>query len=193
MKMCAWCHSPMDDTKRRRTCSTRCRKALSREMKQARRSNYTRASSVTPGDDPYAEPPRPGESFYRASAGDERFKRQLARDGTRAQPLTDEERTLLARQCRNPGPLLPELQQRLLDHELERMRLEAAEYHQAAIKVEDRFDPSSWGSVAARAIQSRQRNKPIDPNLYALRPPAQPGHRPTGDLPQCVNAPWSRG
>ncbi len=85
---------PADDSARTRrnrlTCSNRCRKALSREMKRQQRSNYTRARSVTPGDTPHDEPPHPGGSYYQAPVGDVRFHRQLAQEGTRALPLTDE-------------------------------------------------------------------------------------------------------
>ena len=198
MRSCVVCEKPLDDDKRPRadavTCSKRCRTALWRTRRKIRREGGVRFVSVT--RDGYGgvasfEPPRP--SFLTGSRADERFRRQLASEGVRAQPLTAEERALLALQRRNPGRMLPELQRKLLDREHERHLHEIAENHHAAIKVEDRFDPSSWGSLAHRASQSRPVNgKPVNPSMHALRP-GQSGHRPIGDIPECIDAPWSRG
>ena len=202
MRSCAWCGQPMDDTKRRRkdalTCGNRCRKALSRDAKRHRSSNYTHGGSVPPPGVPYAEPPRPSETrSYGSSLADARFRSQLANEGIRAQPLTDEERDLLARQRRNQGVLLPELQQLLLDRELERREREAAERSQhQPIKVEDPLDPSTMGSLARRAIASRNANRryAADPNMHVLRPGMSgPSYDPLDDSPECVDAPWSRG
>jgi predicted nucleic acid-binding Zn ribbon protein len=198
-RRCAWCHDPMDDTTRRRkhavTCSNRCRKALSREAKRHRGSNSIQSGSVTTGDAPYVEPPRPGETdSYGAWLAGERFRAQLAHHVATSQPLTDQEKELLSRQRRNPGPLLPELAQLQIDRAREQQRRELAEYasHQP-IKVEDRLDPSSQGSVARRARESRRLNQPVDPHLSVLRPGRQSGQRFWYDDNQCIDAPWSRG
>jgi hypothetical protein len=196
MTRCTWCHEPMDDAKRRRkdavTCSNRCRKALSRELRHSRRSNSTHAGSVTPGNDPYAEPPRPETAPFADSRADERFRAQLSHQTVTSQPLTEEEVSLLALQRRNPGVLLPQLQQRLIDIETERRRREIAEtyYDQPPLKVQDRLHDPDPTVVARRAIQSRRINKPVDPNAYILRS-RQPGPH-LDDLPECVDAPWSR-
>jgi hypothetical protein len=77
----------------------------------------------------------------------------------------------------------------LLDREYERRRAEAAD-HQVATKVEDPLDPSSLGSLAHRAIQSRNRNKPQAPDLHVLRPPGrQSGPHPWDDLPSMADSP----
>lgn len=179
-RQCLQCGGPMDNRRSDAVfCRQRCRR---RYRRRAESSNYA--------------PPPPGTSGVLAqSRADETFRRQLANEGIRAMPLTDEERDLLARQRRNPGPLLPELQKLLLDRELERREREAAEYasHQP-IKVEDPIDPSSQGSLARRAIASRNANRryAADPNMHVLRP-GQPGPHPLDDLPECIDAPWSRG
>lgn len=202
MERCAWCHGLMDDSgdsarRRRRdrlTCSNRCRKALSRELKHEKRSNDSRAKGVTQGSTPYDEPPRPGESFYQPSVGDERFHRQLAQEAIRALPLTDEERQLHARAQRNIGVELPEFTQMRLDREYERMRLEAAEAARAdPIRVQDQLDRSTYSHPARRAIRSRRNNKPVDPSMQVLRPPGrQSGPHPWDDEPQCIQAPVGR-
>jgi hypothetical protein len=191
----------MDDTKRRRkgalTCGNRCRKALSRDAKRRRQSNYTDAGSVTPAGVPYAEPPRPGESdSYGSLLADARFRSQLANEGIRAMPLTDEERDLLARQRRNPGVLLPELAQLQVDRAEEQQRRELAETSQyEMIKPENPLNPESIGSLARRARESRQANRHLatNPDAYILRPGHQSGPHPWDDEPECITAPWSRG
>ena len=189
MKTCAWCHEPMPGTRRRRvTCSNRCRKALSRETKRHRSSNSNQAGSVTPGDDPYVEPPRPSETrSYGSWRSDETFRRMLAAEAARSQPLTPQERELLTRQRRNPGVLLPELQQMMLDRELERMRREAAEYasHQP-LKPENPLDPSSLGSLARRASESRRANRPADLHMAILRP-GPSGPYPDDYANECID------
>ncbi len=140
------------------------------------------------------EPPLPGtSSVLTESRADARFRAALASHQEASQPLDDYERELLARQKRNPGPMLVELQQRMLAREYERMRQESEEAaRHDPIKVEDPLDPSTRDHLRRRAIQSRGRQgKPVDPNLRVLRPPGQPGHGPD-DAPECVQAPWSR-
>jgi hypothetical protein len=89
--------------------------------------------------------------------------------------------------------LLPQLRDKLLERELERMRLEAAETSQdQPLKVQDPIHNPDPTVVARRAIQSRRINKPVDPNMHLLRP-GQPGPHPLDDLPECIPAPWSRG
>jgi hypothetical protein len=195
VKSCAWCGQPMDDTKRRRkdavTCSNRCRKALSREMKHRRSSSYTDAGSVTAPGVPYVEPPRPGA--LAADRASERFHRQLSRHVEASQPLNAEERAIRDHMRRNPGVLHPVLAARHVEAERERREREAAEYaSHPPVKVEDPFDPTSQGSLARRAIQSRAINKPQDPYERMLRP-GQSGPHPLDDLPECIDAPWSRG
>lgn len=192
VRSCVVCEKPLDDDKRPRadtaTCSKRCRTALWRTRRKIRREGGVPFVSVT--RDGYGgvasfEPPRP--SFLTGSRADERFRRQLAR-GKPGHFPTAEERQLLQRQRRNGGVMLPQLQQRLLDHEYERRRVEAAD-HQAAIKVEDPLDPSSRGSLAHRAIQSRNRNRPQAPGLHVLRPPGRQSGAPWDDLPSMADSP----
>jgi len=201
MKRCEWCNEPMDDTTRRRkhavTCSNKCRKALSRETKRHRSSNYLYGGSVTPGDVPYSEPPCPSETGpFAADRATKRFRAQLSRQTVASHPLTAEERQLLALQRRNPGVLLPELRDKLLERELEHMRQEAAETSQdQPLKVQDRLLNPDPTVVARRAIQSRNANRryAADPNIaFALRPGQSSGPHPWDDEPQCIDAPWSR-
>jgi hypothetical protein len=180
MRRCAWCHEPMDDKTRRRkhaaTCSNRCRKALNRQMRCSGGSNSIQGRSVTPGDVPYSEPPRPSETgSYGAWLSDERFRAQLSHHEEATRPLTQDEKVLLDRQRRNVGVLLPELRDKLLDRAAELRRREIAETHvDEPLKPENPFDPSSQGSLARRAMQSRAINRPVDPHAYILRP-GQPG------------------
>lgn len=182
----------MDDTARRRkhavTCSNRCRKALNRAMKHSGGSYSIGRGSVTPDDGPYVEPPRPGETdAYSAWLAGERFRAQFRSYQAASQPLTQDEKVLLARQRRNPGPLLPELRDKLLDRAIEQQRRETLESHiDEPLKVEDRFDPSTHGSLARRAAESRRLNRPVDPHLSILRP-GQPGHGPWDDSNECID------
>lgn len=179
------------------TCSNRCRKALSREAKRHRGNNSTYGGSVTPGTDPYVEPSRPETGPFADSRADERFRAQLSRQTVASQPLTEEEVSLLALQRRNPGVLIPQLRDKLLERELERMRQEAAETSQdQPVKVQDPIHNPDPTVVARRAIQSRNANRrcAADPNIaFALRPGQSSGPHPWDDEPQCVDAPWSRG
>lgn len=172
------CGEPMEN---RRLDAIFCRqKCKRRYYRRSPASNYEPRPAGTAG-------------VLAESRADATFRAQLASHQVASQPLTDEEHILLARQKRNPGPLLPELQQRLLDHEYERRRREEDEAYDRAIMVEDPLDPSSLGSMQRRASQSRRVNgKPVDPNMHALRP-GQSGHRPVDDIPECIDAPWSRG
>lgn len=144
------------------------------------------------GADGY-DPPVSRTSSINESRADSTFRRQLANESIRATPLSEYERTLLARQKRNPGPLIPELQQIALDRANELQQREIAEAARAdPIMVEDQLDPGTRGHLARRAIQSRSRQgKPVDPNLRALRPSPRPGPYPD-DLPECFTAPWAR-
>ena len=179
-RQCLQCGGPMDNRRSDAVfCRQKCRRRYSR---RAESSNY-------------APPPSGTSGVLAQSRADETFRRQFANEGIRAMPLTDEERDLLARQRRNPGPLLPELRDKLLEHELERMRREAAEYSQfQPLKPENPFDPSSQASLARRAIASRNANRryAADPNMHVLRP-SQSGPDPLDDLSECIDAPWARG
>ena len=109
----------------------------------------------------------------------------------RTRPLSEYERSLLDRQRRNPGPLLPELQSIMLDREMERRRM-LAEEAANPIKVEDPYDRATIGSVQRRAQQSRRANRhqPAHPDLHVLRPQsAQSGPHPWDDAPQVINGP----
>lgn len=197
VSLCVICEKPLDEERRRRsdavTCSKRCRTALWRARRKARRNGGVPLAGATRdgyGTAASFEPPRPGA--FAADRAEERFRAQLSRQTVASHPLTAEERELLAVQGRNPGVLIPALRDKYLERELERIRRESAETSQfQPLRVENQFDPSTYGSVARRAIQSRQRNRPHDPNLYALRPPSQSGPRPIGDIPECIDAPWS--
>ncbi len=199
MRRCAWCQEVMDDTKRSRrnrlTCSSRCRKRLSRAARGSQSSNSTRGGSVTPGDVPYAEPPARRENPFARHDADHRWRFQYAAEAVRSQPLTPEEKAAVAWQKRNPGPLHPLLAQRLIDHELERQAAEATERAQhQPLAVEDPHRPSTVGSVARRARYDRSRNRPQDPHVSILRPgPGRSGPHPWDSDNECVTAPWSRG
>ena len=179
VRRCLQCGEPMQN--RKSTAIFHSQKCKRRWYRQAAGSNY--------------EPPRPGTSGVVAeSRADARFRAALASHREASQPLDDYERRLLALQKRNPGPMLVELQQRMLAREYERQRQEAEETARAdPIRVQDQLDPTTYGHVARRAILSRSRqSKPSDPNLRALRPPVESGHGPWDEEPQCIQAPWSR-
>lgn len=123
---------------------------------------------------------------------DERFRRQLAdHQGVSAHVLTPAER---AWQSRNPGVLPASAQQRIIDADLERRRLEAAERERSqdrAISVETPLDPSTIGSVARQGRASRAVNRPTDP--YAHRPgQSGPSRYPTAPDAEMIDAPWGR-
>ena len=155
-------------------CRQRCRR---RYYRRGQSSNYT-APTAWPFPD----------------RADKRFRDQYESEQVRSQPLTPEERSAVAWQRRNPGPLHPLLQQRLIGHELERQAREAAERSQhEPLKVEDRLDPSSHGSLARRARYDRARNRPQDPHVSILRPgPGRSGPHTWDDEPQCFDAPVGR-
>ena len=138
------------------------------------------------------EPPR-GNSIAQDRA-DAVFRRQLVAEGMRAEPLNEIEQALLDQQRRNRGVLLPELHKRVLDRAQAERQAEDDARAQYEIKVETPLEPGSIGSLAKRAMQSRQANRPHDPHLAVLRP-AAPGPRPRAydDEPTCTTAPWSRG
>ena len=145
----------------------------------------------------YLTPPSPGTAGKAAFAdvrADERWRRALEGETTRAEPLDQIEEEWLAMQRRNPGVLIQPLRERMLDRaEAERQAADDARA-QYEIKVETPLDPTSLGSVAARARHSRAANRPQDPHRAILRP-SGPSPRPRAydDDPECVSAPWSRG
>lgn len=145
---------------------------------KCKRRYYRRAQASN-----YMVPPAGTSGVLTQSRADERFRRQLAGEGVTSQPLTEDERDLLALQRRNPGVLLPQLQQHLIDIGAERRRLELAEtYDDWPLKVQDRFTNPDPTVVARRAIQSRRINTPVDPYEYILRPGqpwASSARRPT--------------
>lgn len=142
----------------------------------------------------YLDPPSPpspgtaGKAAFADVRADERWRRALEGETTRAEPLDDIEQALLDQQRRNPGVLLPELHQRLLDQAKADRQAEKEARADFELKVETPLDPSSLGSVAARARHSRAANRPHDPHLAVLRPSA-PGPRPRAydDEPQCID------
>ena len=173
-RRCAQCGQSLKD---RRPEAVFCRQKCKRRFyRQAASSNY--------------QPPLPGtSSFQTDSRADATFRAQLASHQIASQPLTDYEKTLLQRQKRNPGPLLPELAKIQLDRAIELQRREAEEYARLdPLKVEDPLDPSTRDHVARRAILSRSRQgKPVDPNLRALRPSPRRGYDP--GLPETIDSP----
>ncbi len=199
VNFCVVCERPLDDDGRRRsdavTCSKRCRTALWRARRRIRRDGGVPFVSVT--RDGYGsltsfEPPASlGESRW--SQADDRFHSQLTLHEKAA--LTREEEAAVAWQKRNPGPLHPLLQQRLLDADAERRRREDEEAsHHRPLKVETPLDPSSHGSLARRAMQSRAINKPVDPYAHILRPGHQPGppRYPGAPEAEMTDSPWGR-
>lgn len=199
---CAWCRGPLTPGnpgrarrgRARLTCSNRCRKAYNRDLKASRSSNYVPGHIVTPPDAAYAEPPARRENPSARYDADGRWRSQYAAEAVRSKPLTDYERSLLMKQRRNPGPLIPELAQIQRDRAEEQQRLEALERSQhQPLKVEDRLDPSSQGSLARRARYDRSRNRPADPHASILRPgPGRSGPHPWDDDPQCLEWPAGR-
>ena len=178
---CMQCGKPLEGKRRGALfCKDRCRKRFDRWQKKAVSDGY--------------DPPVSRTSSINESRADDTFRRQLASAATRTLPLTDEERILLARQKRNPGPLMPELAKIQLDRAVELQQREIAEAARAnPLRVQDQLDPTTYGHLARRAILSRSRqSKPQDPNLRVLRPPVEPGHGPWDEEPQCIQAPWSR-
>ncbi len=161
-RSCLQCGGPMEHRRSDAIfCRQRCRR---RYYRRRQSSNY-----IDPTAWPFPDP------------ADERFREQFESERVRSQPLTDQERELLAHQRRNPGVLLPELQQMLLDRATEQQRREAAERSQhQPIKVEDRLDPSSHGSLARRAATTERaigRKTPTCPSCGRGR--ADPGHPPS--------------
>jgi hypothetical protein len=202
---CTWCRGPLTPGRpgrarrgrARLTCSSRCRKALNRDIRASQSSNYTPGDIVTPPDAAYAEPPARRENLFARYDADDRWRSQYAAEAVRSQPLTPEEKAAIAWQKRNPGPLHPLLAQRHVDAERERQAAEAAERarHQP-LAVEDPHQPSTMDSVSRRARYDRARNRPQDPHVAVLRPgPGRSGPHPWDDDNQCVDAPkgWRRG
>lgn len=143
----------------------------------------------------HTEPPRPGNSIAQDRT-DREWRRQLAAEAIRAEPLTDEEHQALVLQHRNPGPLVPFFRKRHLAHaEAELRARSAAVRDPRAIKVEDPYDPATIGSVAARARQSRALNKPVEPYRSMLRPGPESGPSPYDYEAEMTDAPagWRRG
>jgi len=172
---CLQCGGPMEHRRSDAVfCRQRCRR---RYYRRGQSSNY-----IAPTAWPFPD------------RAEERFHEQLTAEGVRSQPLTDRERSLLEKQRRNPGVLLPELQQLLLDRERERQRREAESYRQhQPLKVETPLDPSSHGSVARRGRYDRARNRPQDSHVSVLRPGlGRSGPPPFDDEPQCFDAPVGR-
>ncbi len=177
-RQCLQCGRPLENRRSDAIfCRQRCRRRYYRRGQSGRTSNCA---------DPAAWP------F--PDRADERFRDQLEQHVARSQPLTPEERSAIAWQRRNPGPLHPLLAQRLIDHERERQAREAeARSQHQPLKVEDRLDPSSHGSLARRARYDRARNRPQDPHVSVLRPgPGRSGPQPFDDEPQCFDAPVGR-
>ena len=199
--LCVICEKPLDDDRRRRadavTCSKRCRTALWRARRKARRTSGIPSGGVTRDASASAagfEPPRPGA--LAADRAGERFRRQLSLHVEAEKPLTAEERAIREHMRRNPGVLHPVLAARWAEAEAERREREAAESasHEPPLKPENPFDPSSQGSLACRAIASRNTNRryAAGPNMHVLRPGLS-GPHPLDDSPECTDAPWSRG
>lgn len=177
-RQCIQCGSPLEN---RRPDALFCRQ-------RCKRRYYRRGDSSS-----YAPPPPAGTIAFAQSHAGTRFRAQLADHDAISQPLTPGERDLLRLQRANPGVLLEPLRQRVLERaEAGRQAEEETRAQFRPVKVEDRLDPASLGSLARRAIQSRTRNKPADPHLHVLRP-GQPGPHPPDDSPECIQAPWSRG
>lgn len=174
-RVCIQCGKPLGN---RRLDAVFCRqKCKRRYYRQRQSSNYLPAGTAGTGGMP-------------EDRADERWRQQYSRHEEASAPLSPEDHELLARQRRNPGVLLPELRAKQLDQAAEQQRREPAERasHSRPIKPETPLDPSSLGSVARRARESRRINKPQDPHLGVLRPvPSR--SRPPGwdDLPECID------
>lgn len=155
-------------------CRQRCRK---RHARRGQSSNYLdRASS--------------GTEWLSEDRADERWHEEYRRHEEASAPLSLEDQELLARQRRNPGVLLPQLRAKQLDRAREQQRREQAESvsRSRPIKPETPLDPSSLGSVARRARESRRMNRPADPHASILRPgPSRSGPPGWDDLPECID------
>ena len=176
-RRCVQCGDPLGSNRRPEAIFCRGQKCKRRYYRRQQESKY--------------DPPSPGtSSVVTESRADARFRAAVASHEVASQPLTDYEKTLLQRQKRNPGPLIPELAKIQLDRALELQRREAEEYARLdPLKVEDPHDPGTRDHVARRAQQSRSRqSKPADPDVRALRPAPRPGPYP-GDLPQVITGP----
>ena len=144
----------------------------------------------------YTPPPPGAPDFLSQHRADQRWREQLAAEGIRAEPLTDEERQALEHQRRNPGPLVPFFRQRFIERADAELRArEAAVHDPRAIRVEDPYEPSTIGSVAARGRASRALNKPVEPHREMLRPGPESGPMPWDGEAEMTDAPagWRRG
>ena len=140
---CMQCGKPLEGKRRGALfCKDRCRKRFDRWQNKAEANGYDPSVSRT--------------SALTESRADATFRAQLASHQIASEPLTDEERILLARQRRNRGVMLPQVRDKLLEHELERMRLEAAEVARAQCRLEVRDRPLAFfGWFSSRGRPSR--------------------------------------
>lgn len=194
VRQCVICERPLDEGRKRRrdavTCSASCRTLLWRARRKVRHGDsvpYADVNGDGSGSPASFEPP----AFHPGPTGDDRFYAQAALDDEGAIEITQAERLWMRR---NPGPMHPDVQRRILDREVARRQREAEEAaSHRGLKPESRLDPSSRGAVARQAMESRRLNRPADPYERTLQPrrPGPPRH-PSAIEAECIDAPWAR-
>jgi hypothetical protein len=188
VRACVICEKPLDDGRKRRrdavTCGASCRTLLWRARRKIRQDGsapYVDVNGDGSGSVASFQPP----AFHPGPTGDDRFYEQAA--------LSDDVITYTPAerqwQSRNPGVMHPDVQRRMLDRELARQQRQAEEAaSHRGLRPENRLDPSSRGSVARGAVESRRINRPARPDGRMLSP-GRSGPHPWDDGPQCITVP----
>jgi hypothetical protein len=188
VRACVICEKPLDDGRKRRrdavTCGSSCRTLLWRARRKARHGDsvpYVDVNGDGYGSVASFQPPpsHPGPT------GDDRFYEQASLQDD-VITYTPAERQW---QSRNPGVMHPDVQRRMLDRELARQQRQAEEAaSNRGLRPENRLDPSSRGSVARGAVESRRISRPADPYGRMLSP-GRSGPHPWDNEPQCITVP----
>jgi hypothetical protein len=194
VRACVICERPLDDGRRRRrdavTCGASCRTLLWRARRKIRQDGsvpYLDVNGDGYGSVASFAPP----ASHPGPTGDDRFYEQAALQDD-VITYTPAERQW---QSRNPGVMHPDVQQRIIDREMARRQRQAEEAaSHRGLRPESPLDPSSRGSVARGAMESRRINRPADPYERMLHP-GQSGPSPrhiSAIEAEMIDAPWGR-
>lgn len=195
-RICLYCGKPLDPEARanRQYCSMSHKRAATRRRRRAEwSSNYG-----TPLEGVSVEPPSATSNVRAETRSDHAFRVAAEAEAARSQPVTAVERELKIRQSRNSGVALPELQEEALRRAREQQAYEEAQ-RQAEIaakqpyRPEDPRDPSSLGSLARRAQQSRRGGTTRNPAEYGRQARPGPQVDPAAYEAEMSSAPWRTG